>query len=676
MKTKSMYVFHIVTLFSLLALCMTLFPASPAQAAGGTFAWAKRLGGTLNDDGTHIEVDSAGNVYTIGGFFGTADFDPGAGTVNLTSAGSADLFVSKLDSSGNFVWARRMGGVDFEESFDLAVDTSGNVYMTGYFLGTVDFDPGVGTTNLTSAGFADIFIAKLDSSGNFVWARRIGGVTDDLSFGLVIDAAGDVYTIGYFFGTADFDPGVGTVNLTSAGSADIFVSKLDSNGDFVWARSMGGVNSDTGNNLAMDAGGNVYTTGSFKGTVDFDPGVGTANLTSVGANDIFIAKLDSNANLIWARSLGGTSTEYSNYIGVDSLNNVYTIGGLYGTVDFDPGVGTANLTSAGDEDIFISKLNSNGDFVWARSLGGVKYDQSTGLAIDAAGNVYTTGFFQDTLDVDPGAGTANLTSAGSYDIFLSKLDSNGSFVWARQIGGADEEFSSSLAVDTASNVYTTGGFAGTADFDPGPGTVNLTSAGGDDIFIVKLQEAAIFADVALGYWARDFIERLYFVGITGGCGTNPLRYCPEGSVTRAQMAIFLLRGIHGSSYNPPAIGATTGFGDVPTTYWAAAWIKRLAGEGITLGCGNGNYCPEAPVTRAQMAIFLLRSTLGPFYDPPSVGGSTGFTDVAPTYWAAAWIKQLVAEGITAGCGSGIYCPEAPVTRAQMAVFLVRTFNLP
>ena len=195
------------------------------------------------------------------------------------------------------------------------------------------------------------------------------------------------------------------------------------------------------------------------------------------------------------------------------------------------------------------------------------------------------------------------------------------------------------------------------------------------------QEASVygestFADVPVDYWASDFIGRLYAAGITGGCSTSPLQYCPEGIVTRAQMAVFLLRGIHTSSYAPPDVGVGTGFGDVPINYWSGAWIKQLAAEGITSGCGNGNYCPENPVTRAQMAVFLLRSKYGASYIPPGVGAGTGFGDIPPDYWAAAWIKQLVTEGITAGCGNGNYCPENPVTRAQMAVFLVRTFNLP
>ena len=186
--------------------------------------------------------------------------------------------------------------------------------------------------------------------------------------------------------------------------------------------------------------------------------------------------------------------------------------------------------------------------------------------------------------------------------------------------------------------------------------------------------APVFDDVPFSYWANNFVERLAKAGVTGGCGTGI--YCPDSTVTRAQMAVFLLKGIHGSSYTPPAVGVSTGFGDVATDYWAAAWIKQLAAEGVTSGCGGGNYCPDSVVTRAQMAIFLLKARNGSGYTPPAVGVSTGFADVATDAFGAAFIKQLVADGITAGCGGGNYCPNDSVTRAQMAVFLVRAFNLP
>jgi len=205
----------------------------------------------------------------------------------------------------------------------------------------------------------------------------------------------------------------------------------------------------------------------------------------------------------------------------------------------------------------------------------------------------------------------------------------------------------------------------------GTGNGNFTS--GETYTIIK---DATFDDVATDYWAWSYIERLYNAGITGGCNFTPLQYCPEAIVNRAQMAVFLERAIHGSSYVPPAVGAGTGFGDVADDYWAATWIKQLAADNITSGCGNGNYCPEDAVNRAQMAVFLLKSEHGAGYTPPAVVGGTGFGDVADDYWAAGWIKQLSAEGITSGCGGGNYCPETPVTRAQMAVFLVKSFNLP
>jgi len=195
--------------------------------------------------------------------------------------------------------------------------------------------------------------------------------------------------------------------------------------------------------------------------------------------------------------------------------------------------------------------------------------------------------------------------------------------------------------------------------------------GGETYTVIK---GSSFADVPSNYWAWQYIERLYNAGITGGCSTTPLNYCPDSTVTRAQMAVFLLKGVHGSSYTPPAVGASTGFADVPTSYWAAPWIKQLAAVGITGGCGGGNYCPDTPVTRAQMAVFLLKSKHGVAYLPPAASGV--FNDVPVGYWADKWIEQLAAEGITGGCGGGNYCPDTPVTRAQMAVFLVKTFNLP
>ncbi len=414
-----------------------------------TFEWARSFGGSSYDEGRSIKVDASGNLYTTGYFVGTVDFDPGAGTANLTSVASVDVFVQKLDASGNFQWARSFGsgGSSFDIGFSIKTDTAGNVYTTGYFEGTGDFDPGAGTAILSSAGSADVFIQKLGASGNFLWARSFGGLAYDGGGSSTIDPSGNVYTIGYFAGTVDFDPGAGTANLNSVGSRDIFVQKLDTYGNFLWARSFGDSSDDYGVSISVDPSGNVYTTGTFLGTVDFNPGAGIANLTSAGNIDVFVQKLDASGNFLWARSFGSTSNNFVSSISVDALGNVYTSGIFVGTVDFDPGAGTANLTSAGGDDIFVQKLDASGNFLWARPFGGSFNEDVSSITIDASGSIYSTGIFEGTVDFDPGTGTASLSSAGDRDVFVQKLDASGNFLWARSFGGSSSDEGFSITVD-------------------------------------------------------------------------------------------------------------------------------------------------------------------------------------------------------------------------------------
>jgi hypothetical protein len=446
-------------------------------------------GSNSNDYGYSVAVDGSGNIYTAGAFQVTADFDPGAGTTNFTSAGANDVFVSKLDSSGNLVWAKTFGGTANDIGFSVAVDGSGNVYTTGYFFGTVDFDPGAGTTNLTSAGSDDVFVSKLDSSGNLVWAKTFGGTSADNVQSMAVDGSGNVYTTGVFNNTADFDPGAGTTNLTSAGSGDVFVSKLDSSGNLVWAKTFGGTSNDYGRSVAVDGSGNIYTTGNFYGTVDFDPGAGTTNLGGGGASDVFVSKLDSSGNLVWAKTFGGTSSDIGYSVAVDGSGNVHTTGYFEGTADFDPGAGTTNRTSAGNQDVFVSELDSSGNLVWAKTFGGATGDIGYSVAVDGSGSVHTTGYFYGTVDFDPGAGTTNRTSAGSHDVFVSKLDSSGNLVWAKTFGGATGDIGYSVAVDGSGSVHTTGYFSGTVDFDPDAGTTNLSTSGFAQVFVSKLDSS-------------------------------------------------------------------------------------------------------------------------------------------------------------------------------------------
>jgi hypothetical protein len=277
---------------------------------------------------------------------------------------AANLNAQTLD------WVKTFGGIgdDFCES--MVIDAVGNVYTVGGFQNTVDFDPGIDSMMLSALGWRNIFIQKLDKNGNFLWAKSIGGKGNDFGGGIALDAASNVYITGGFDDTVDFDPGMGVTKLTAVGKKDIFIQKLDANGNFLWAKSFGGRDYDRGTSIAVDADGNVYTTGYFIDTVDFDPGPDSMKISAVGLWDSFIQKLDANGNLLWAKSIGGNNESYSFLLAIDAKGNVYTSGNFTDSIKFDPGTGVKNLSAKGDEDVFILKYNDKGNLLWAKSFGG------------------------------------------------------------------------------------------------------------------------------------------------------------------------------------------------------------------------------------------------------------------------------------------------------------------
>jgi len=334
------------------------------------------MGGSSSDYGYGIATDVMGNVFTTGTFRGTADFDPGPGTYNLTSNDNNveyfDIFIQKSDANGNFEWAKQIGGSDDAHGNSITTDAMGNVYTTGWFKETIDFDPGPDTYDLISNGDEDIFIQKIDADGNFMWAKQMGAGSADLGYSITTDADGNVYTTGQFYGTVDLDPGSGTYNLISNGASDIFIQKLDADGNFIWAKQMGAHSVDVGYSIATDAGGNVYTTGQFSsGFADFDPGPDTYNLPNGGFFSMFVQKLDTNGDFVWAKrmsdDLASNIAQY--HIAADAVGNVYTTGNFQGTADFYTDSGTYSLTSNGSHDIFIQKLDTDGNFIWAKQMG-------------------------------------------------------------------------------------------------------------------------------------------------------------------------------------------------------------------------------------------------------------------------------------------------------------------
>ncbi len=376
-------------------------------------------------------------------------------------------------------WAKGIGGTGQDNGKGMVLDAIGNVYTTGFFTDTVDFDPGVGVYKLGAGPVGATFISKLDVNGNFVWAKSFNEVIttgggNSYGFAIAIDGSGNIYTTGQFYGTVDFDPGVG-VNVLN-GIDDIFVSKLDANGNFIWAKNVGGAGSDSGSSIKVDAFGNVCVGGYFTNTVDFDPGASVTNLSST-SRDIFILKLDANGNFIWVKQIGGSSTDDLNALSVDAAGNIFATGTFNSICDFDPSATTFNLSSNGARDVFISKLDNNGSLVWAKSIGGTGQDYGYGITLDVANNVYVVGEYVNTVDFDPNISTTNtVISNGGKDAFILKLNSTGDFVTVTTFGSAlGNDNATSIFVDVLNNQFITGSFTNTTDFDTSPSTYTLTS---------------------------------------------------------------------------------------------------------------------------------------------------------------------------------------------------------
>ena len=471
-----------------------MLPLLVASLQAQDFVWARGIGGISHDFSAALAADGGGNLYTVGAFQGTADFDPGDATFNLQSAGSADGFVSKIDSSGNFVWARAIGGASSEAALGVAVDDSGNLYTVGRFRGTTDFDPGAGSFEITSVALgSETFIVKLDNSGSFVWARSLpGGFSSPGD--VATDTSGNVYTVGVFRGTIDLDPGRLTHEVDSVGDLDIFVSKLDSSGNFVWGHRIGGAEGDEAKGVAFDRSGYVYVVGAFEDTVDFDPGEGVFELTSANSpvgprRNAFVLKLDEDGDFVCASAIGGTNTSVAESVAWDERGNVYTVGVFQGTAEFDPGLRVSALT-AEKSAAFVAKLDRAGNFAWARGIIGTGFVNASAVSVDRRGSVYTVGAHQGVVDFDPGAGVFNPTNVGNGGgAFVSKLDTSGNFVWVSTSVGANRDSAVSalgVALDGSGSVYSTGVFRDLADFDPGDGAFELNSVGDLDIFVLKL----------------------------------------------------------------------------------------------------------------------------------------------------------------------------------------------
>ncbi|KAF5032738.1 hypothetical protein DSECCO2_614070 [anaerobic digester metagenome] len=471
-------------------------------------------------------------------------------------------------------WVNTIGGSRGDAVYDIETDNDGNVLITGKFQDTVDFDPSTGVFNLMANGTGDeIFVAKYDSNGAFIWAKAFGGSNYDTGYDLIVTDDNDVLIVGTFMLTVDFDPGLAVANLTSKGNVDIFILKLNENGDFEFVRQVGGMGIDVGSKMILDQNGNILITGYFAYVADFDPGSGVLSLVPDGP-DPFLLKLDSLGNFIWVKHFTGPDTDKGIDIAVDAQNNIYFAGEFADSIDLDPGAGTViavgpNLVAS----TFVEKLNENGDMIWAKSFLSDGWVYLSGVALQANGNVILTGKFTDTVDFDPGVMeyrlrgdnytyVCNLDSdgnfnwvksftqsmnystdvdvdendyiylsgsfmshinfcpdsamclhygGGTFSSYMAKLNPAGSFQYAVIFSGSDNNVGFGVNVDDDLNIYVCGRFNETVDFDPGAGVNNVLTNGFDDGYFIKYNcnDTSVYVSVPNAGLDEIFTEKKF-----------------------------------------------------------------------------------------------------------------------------------------------------------------------
>ncbi len=472
-----------VKLFSAL-LASILFSNIHAQQ----YQWGVHYGGVGEDVVRAMAADASGNVYTVGYFTDNSDFDPGPGMHELVSNGFFDIFVQKLDTDGNLEWVHGIGGTFFDYATGVDVDDAGNVWVTGVYQETVDFDPGAGVFELTSSGGEEIFALKLSASGDFLWAGSMGspGYEEPTAISVDNTGIGSVYVAGYFSDPMEVDPGPGTFTLTSNGGQDIFVIKLDAAGDFQWALNVGGPDQELALGMEATDDGIVHITGLYNGTVDFDPGVGSDTHTSGGQADAYVLRLNADGTFANVATFGGPSDVQSWDLDVDAMGNAYAAGGFVGTLN----AGTTTLNSTDNQDAFVVKVDPQGWILWAKAVHGMDFQQAYDVRVTSDGNVVAAGYFAATADFDPSDDVElefTVESGEPFDAFYLMLDPDGEFMSAGQFGGSDFLEHHGVAADANGNFFLASAFQGTVDLDPSPESeVEASVMDFRDTYVIKM----------------------------------------------------------------------------------------------------------------------------------------------------------------------------------------------
>jgi hypothetical protein len=502
-------------LAGLLMACLLVLMSVAALAANPILSWVKRIGDT-NERVSDITIDAKGNLYLTGWFEGTADFASDFGRSDIkTSAGGPDIYVSRINADGSYGWTKTIGGKDWDSGNDIGVDANGNVYIVGQFgmfNATVNFAADWSGADSKTSIDIDAFVTRINADGSYGWTRRIGGTSHDIGQGLAIDSIGNLYVVGNFRRTINFAEDFGGNDEKSAGPGyqSTFVTRINADGTYGWTKIFGanyytGDPSVNGCRISVDSIGNIYLAGDFVGKINFAEDFGGNDMKSSGYwLDGFVTRISADGTYGWTKRIGGITTDRIYGLAVDTDGNIFVTGffGLqpesspqigatvnfaedFGGVDYKRRIGVWRYG-----DIFITRINANGTYGWTKRIGGIGPENANAISIDPKGNIFITGYLEDyPVNFGQDFGRKDTRAGrGRTDIFITKLNANGTYGWTKSIGGTSVDYGSALATDSAGNIYVAGGFCGTVNFaQEFGGNQRKTSLGVGDIFIMKIK---------------------------------------------------------------------------------------------------------------------------------------------------------------------------------------------
>ena len=431
---------------------------------GQHYHWGHALGNSSYDNTESIDTDQHGNVY--------------AGVFTSSSTG---VFVA-YDSIGQLLWQRNIKGDVDLQILGLHVAEDSSLYLTGTYKNRLIANANAKPDTIQGASDRDIFLLAYDTGGNYKWGMGFSGSGDDHGEDISTDSQGNIYLVGSFGTSIEFDLNSPSGKLNSVGKDDAFVASFTSSGAFRWARNYGGFGFDWGRGIGISDSGYVYMGGTIIGTDDYDPVDSIVIVEGFDAN-AFLICYDTMGNFQWTRTIGGTGNDFCRGMAMDDEGNTYLVGEYMKTADFDPGPGTVLRTAEKDTDVYIAKYNAQGNFEWVSVMHGSGYDRGWGIDIDPEGNAYITGVAEKNLKPNPADSTFQITDGSSPSAYFAMYDSLGKYIWAFSLDGFTS--GESVGTDRYGNVYMGGFFVSTIDADPSSGVAFLTSSSSRDGFLLK-----------------------------------------------------------------------------------------------------------------------------------------------------------------------------------------------